>query len=143
MSIGNADRAFEKTGFLYPGGARHFAVSVLREPSGINRLRIAAATREDHGHSGAYRALADDQLTLTSNQGRIAYFHALYVRDCIQRSGGAVERDAESTGARRRLGKSCHANHEEVAQEGVNSCAKSNILSRPRTVGGPKPEPSP
>ena len=112
MRIVYPDGAFEKTGFLHPGGTRHFAVSVLREPSGVNRIRIGAATRKDHSHTSADRTLANGQLTFTADQGCIAYFHPFDVGDCIQRTRRAVERYAECPGAGRRLGKSCHANHE-------------------------------
>ena len=67
VRIGNGDRAFEKARFFHPGGARHFAISVLREPSGVNRLGIGSPPREDHGHPGAYRTLANDQLAFAAD----------------------------------------------------------------------------
>ena len=106
VGIGNGDGAFEKAGFLHPGGARHFAVSVLREPAGVNRLRIAAAAGENHGHAGAYGALADDQLAFAADQSGVAYFHAFDIGDCIQRARVAVEWHAERAGARRPIEQS-------------------------------------
>ena len=94
-----------KPGFFHPGGARHFAVSVLREPAGIHRLGIGAAAREDHGHTGAHRTLAYDQLAFAADQSGVAYFHSFDIGDRIQRTRVAVEGHTERTGTRRRLGE--------------------------------------
>src|ERR1700733_6513278 len=72
VRVGNRERSFEKTGFFHPGGAGHFAVSVLREPSGVYRIRIGTATRKDRRHTSADRTVAYDQLTLTMNQRGVA-----------------------------------------------------------------------
>ena len=60
MSVGNGDGAFEEAGFLYPRGARHFAIAVLREPAGVDGVGILATTGEDDGNAGSHGSLTYD-----------------------------------------------------------------------------------
>ena len=58
MRVRNHDGSFQKPAFVYPRGARHFAVAIQAEIAGVNRVvERLVSTRNDCGNPGAHRAL--------------------------------------------------------------------------------------
>ena len=56
MRVRDHDRTFDKAGFLDPGRASHFAISIERKPATEYRLVIADLTaRQNGGHAGPNR----------------------------------------------------------------------------------------
>ena len=108
VGVGDAYGAFEKAGFFHPGGTGHFAISVLREPScvdrGLHRRGHAGKMTVTPVRTGPLPAI---NFAFSADQGGIAYFHSLDVGDGIQGATCAVERytRAEGTSAWLRLGK--------------------------------------
>ena len=89
-------RSFEKAGFFDPRRSRHLAVSVERPPAGEDGVHhglfAAGKNRSDSGADGAF---ADLQFSLAGDQGHLADFHTLHVRDGVERAGRAVKRDTK------------------------------------------------
>ena len=69
MRVRNHDWSFQKPAFVYPRGARHFAVAIQAEIAGVNRVveRIVS-TRNDCGNAGAHRALANFQFSFATDK---------------------------------------------------------------------------
>src|SRR5205085_8384462 len=100
MGIGQNDWAFQKSALLHPGGAGHFAIAVQREIAGKNRIvHGIATTRENCRHAGADRAFADFEFTLAANESGIANLDTRDIANGVELSWGAIEWDAEITGA--------------------------------------------
>ena len=100
VSVGDHHRAFEKSGFFDPGRAGHFAVAIVSEPAGENRIAHGfCAARKDRGDAGAHRAFADLQFAFAGDERGVADGYAGYVGDGVERAGRAVKRDAEIAGA--------------------------------------------
>ena len=106
VRVGDRDRAFEESTFLQPGRPRHLAVAVETEDAGIDRI-VVFSPRQDRGHAGADRALADFDFSFAADQRRVADLNASDVGDRVERARGAVEGNAEGAsadGLRRRRG---------------------------------------
>jgi len=95
MRVGDRDRSFEHPAFLHPRRPGHLAVAVQREPCGKHRIRVGLAARKHHRHTGAHRALSDDQLAVAGNQGGLPDLDAGNVADRVQRSRGPANRQVE------------------------------------------------
>ena len=100
MRVGDENRGAEKAGFLDPGGAGHLAVAVERVPTCEHTVAERAALRQDRGDAGTHWSLAAHQRALAGDEGRVANLDAGDIRNRVEGSWGAVERDAEITRAR-------------------------------------------
>ena len=96
MRVRDDDRSFEKSAFLHPGGAGHFAIAVQTENAGVNWIveRIVSA-RNDRGHPGAHWTVANIEFAFAADQSRVADFHAAHVSDGIKFSRRSFEWNAE------------------------------------------------
>ena len=101
VGVGDHHRAFKEAGLLHPSGAGHFAISVLRKPSGEDRvIHGILSARKNSGDSGANWAFADLQLAFSGNQSGVADENAVDIGDGIEFSRCAVKRNAEVSSAR-------------------------------------------
>src|SRR5882724_5762972 len=96
MRVRNHDWSFQKSAFLEPRGARHFAVPIQAEIAGVNRVveRIVP-TRNDCSNAGAHWALANFQFSVATDQGGVADLHGGDIRYRIQFPRRAIERHTE------------------------------------------------
>ena len=77
----------------------HLAVAVQGEPGRVDRVGHLPAARPYGGDSGAHRALADHNLTGAADDRGVTDLDAGDIGDCIESAGGALEGDAEVSGA--------------------------------------------
>ena len=101
VRVGDHHRALEEAGLLHPSGAGHFAISVLRKPSGEDRVVHGIfSARQNSGDAGADWTFADLQLAFTGNQGGVADEDAIDIGDGVEFSSCAVEGNAKIASAR-------------------------------------------
>ena len=111
MRAGDHDGAFEEAGFLDPVRARQFAVAVEAEDAreyGV--LQRHPPARQNCGDARAHSMLAG-----AFDECRVADCDRRNVGNCVERSGSAVERNAEPAGARvfgRKGGAEARAEHD-------------------------------
>jgi hypothetical protein len=102
VRIGNPDRPFEQPALSKPGGARHLAVAVEREPRAEHRVVTRLAAWMDNGDAGADRPLSHLEPSLTGNERRVPHFNAGDVGDRVEYPGRAADdfTQSELAGAR-------------------------------------------
>ena len=108
VRIRQHDRQIERSGLVDPCGAGHLAVSVERVPAcGAGLTDPGPTARQNRGHAGAHRALADDQRAVAADQGRHADVDAADIGNGVQRSRLAGQGDSQSACPRPAVGGMC------------------------------------
>ena len=96
VRVSDHDGALNKTGFLNPRRAGHFAIAVQREPGAKDGVEVGPAARKDGCDAGPDGTFTHDERTrFAFDQRRESDFDASDIGDCVERSGRAVHGKAE------------------------------------------------
>jgi hypothetical protein len=100
VSVGDADRSFEKARFLDPRGASHLAIAIQGEPTRKDWISRLTSSRQDRCHARSDRTLSNNELPLARDQRDVSDFDAGDIRYRIELSRNTIEWNAEVPRAR-------------------------------------------
>src|SRR5581483_5623369 len=103
VGVCDHDWAVEKAGVVHPVGAGHFAVAVEAEIAGEDLVLGVLPAWQDRSHPGANWPDTHFEGTAAGNESCVAHLNSGNVGDGIERTGSAIERNAQVAGARLRL----------------------------------------
>ncbi len=95
VRVRNHHGPHQKTGFFHPGRAGHFAIAILREPTGEDSaLHSISSLRQDSGDTSAYRSLTHHEFAFAGNERGVTDGYARHIGDGVEWARCPIKRHA-------------------------------------------------